>query len=391
MAVIGRIGTQVYPLVDMIGRGGEASVYRHPADPSLAVRIYKNPADVDVDRIQEMIGAEPQPQIENGFPCFSWPIGIVTDPKTGHMIGTVIRYAPEAVPLSQVMIPGYRIPEISEAWLIQVARSLAYRVYTAEFHGYMVVDCNPDNFLVNRQGIVCAVDCESYQFKSKAGQQYQCVVGVPEYTAPELLTAPSRMLGDKFSTAWSVMMLVHQVLRDGEHSFNSANTTPPLEERIVQGLWPDSGKFVAYPPPPGARPFSNLPSEFQELCRRTFADGHSNPSARPTLCEIVQVLDKLKTADVSISRTAWAKQLPQTSTGTQAHKRQPLVRPRIREVAAACVVCAAAAGLMTMASMDQTAPPVLHHEVAEGDIATTQAPDESLPTPRMWRELRDLP
>jgi hypothetical protein len=105
----------------------------------------------------------------------------------------------------------------------------------------------------------------------------------------------------------------------------------------------------------------------------------------------VQVLDKLKTADVSISRSAWAKQLPQTSTGTKAHKRQLLVRPGIREAAAACVVCAAAAGLMTMASTDQTAPPVLNHEVAEGDIATTQALDEGLPTPRLWRELRDLP
>jgi DNA-binding helix-hairpin-helix protein with protein kinase domain len=233
---------------------------------------------------------------------------------------------------------------------------------------------------VGRQGIVCAVDCDSYQFKSKTGIQFHCGVGVPEFTAPQLLTATSSVVADRFSTAWSLMVLVHQLIRDGEHPFNSRNTQPPLVDRIIQGLWPDSGKFVNYPPPQGVRPLADYPPEFQLLCHRTFGDGHANPSARPSLNEIVNTLGKLQGVQREISRSAWRQQLPQLNRPRNKHRWPRLTAGKI--AIAGAIGGSLAAALLMAAAREQVpiAPPL--------DPALLEVRGNDLPTPRLWRELR---
>ena len=48
-------------------------------------------------------------------------------------------------------------------------------------------DVNPSNILVNDNGSVMLIDCDSFQIPGPPGHQpYPCVVGSPEYTAPEI-------------------------------------------------------------------------------------------------------------------------------------------------------------------------------------------------------------
>ncbi len=394
MSYFGRVGQRTHHFTEAIGKGGEATVFRHPTDRTLAARIYHDPATMELTRIQQMLSKEPTPSMERGFPCFGWPVDIITEPKTGHIIGTVIRYAAEAVPLSLVLNPGYRLSQISSHWLWCAAKSLAFRAYSADWHEFLIADCNPENFLVDRHGLVCAVDCESYQFTLPAGKTYQCGVGVPTLTAPELLTASGPATATRQSVAWSVMVLIHMLLRDGEHPFNSANTTPRLVARITQGLWPDSGKFVAYPPPTRARPFALLPSEFQALCIRTFGDGHAQPSARPSLGEILDVLDRNGATSVAISRSAWIKQLPSPQPANPARhvpKMPQLTRPRVRELIAVGVMCATGAALFTSAHLPQVATPSVLDEPATREFVTPSSPGVNKPTPRLWQQLRESP
>lgn len=125
------------------------------------------------------------------------------------------------------------------------------------------------------------------------GKLFDCKVGLPDFCAPEIISASGIARATRYSVSWSVMVLTHMLLRGGEHPFNSGNLNPPLVARITQGLWPDSGRFVSYPPPQGVPPFISLHPEFQTLCRRTFDEGHSRPEDRPSLCEILQSLDRM--------------------------------------------------------------------------------------------------
>ena len=48
-------------------------------------------------------------------------------------------------------------------------------------------DVNPSNILVDDDGAVTLIDCDSFQIPGPPGRQpYPCVVGSPEYTAPEI-------------------------------------------------------------------------------------------------------------------------------------------------------------------------------------------------------------
>lgn len=409
MSVIGRVGNRTYNFTEVIGRGGEATVYRHPADQTLAGRFYHDSKRIDLARIQHMLGNEPQPSVETGFPCFGWPVDIITDPSTGHLLGTVVRYAPHAVPLSLVMNPGYRLKEISPEWLTHVARSLAYRAYSAAWQDYLIADWNPENFLVSRHGHVCAVDCEAYQFTLANGKTNPCGVGLPEYMAPEQLSASGAPKATRETVVWSLMVHVHMLLRGGEHPFASANTSPRLVERIRQGLWPDSGKFVAYQPPRGAQPFNQIPADIQSLCRRTFGEGHGDPSLRPSPGEIVQAIDKLGITRVAISQSAWMTQFPSAPpkrcplfkkpgairpAAPVAVCPRPQLRPRhrTRYIAAASLLCVLLAAAITWNQPDKDQYNELQRDsVTSSDPVHSHLPQTNLPTPVLWRTLRESP
>ncbi len=82
-------------------------------------------------------------------------------------------------------------PKADYAFIVRVALNIA-RVFT-QVHatGCVVGDINQRGILVSPTATVALIDADSFQMNDGA-QRYLCVVGVPEYTPPELQESPEK-------------------------------------------------------------------------------------------------------------------------------------------------------------------------------------------------------
>ena len=80
-------------------------------------------------------------------------------------------------------------------------------------------DVNPLNILVSDDGSVMLIDCDSFQIPHPSGgQPYPCVVGSPEYTAPEIDDF-RRQFRSQDSDNFALAVLLYQLLGDGSHPY----------------------------------------------------------------------------------------------------------------------------------------------------------------------------
>ncbi len=294
-----RIGQETLDLMELLGEGAQGGVYANPDDPTQVVKVYARAADCDVRRFAAMFQRPPSPLYEkNGTPALAFPVALAHDPKTQSAIGFSMAKAAGSVPLQRVINPAQRIREIHAAWLLRVAKSFAMRIYALHWDDYVVGDIQLGNALVNRHAEVTLIDLDSLQFETQRGEHFKALYGIPSFQAPECLGqnfayTPRTKQSDVFSLA----IVVHMLLRGGEHPYNchyrGHGKRPDLLTRMRAGYWPDSGRHNDFAPPRNAPPFSAFPKPLQELFRRTFAEGHGDPSARPTVTEFANCLQKL--------------------------------------------------------------------------------------------------
>ena len=91
--------------------------------------------------------------------------------------------------------------------------------------GVRVGDVNPSNILVNDDGSVMLIDCDSFQIPSQPGHQpYPCVVGSPEYTAPEINDF-RRQFRSHDSDNFALAVLLYQLLGNGSHPYQGKDTS----------------------------------------------------------------------------------------------------------------------------------------------------------------------
>ena len=80
-------------------------------------------------------------------------------------------------------------------------------------------DVNPSNILVSDNGSVMLIDCDSFQIPGPPGHQpYPCVVGSPEYTAPEIDDF-RRQFRSQDSDNFALAVLLYQLLSNGSHPY----------------------------------------------------------------------------------------------------------------------------------------------------------------------------
>jgi DNA-binding helix-hairpin-helix protein with protein kinase domain len=164
---------------------------------------------------------------------------------------------------------------------------------------------------------------------------YPCPVGRPEYTPPELqgryyfneVRQPEQ---DNFALA----VLIFQLLMDGSHPFRSVwvgtGDSPPVEEKIIQGLFPyTADRRGPIKPPPGLS-LDRLHPLLANLVKRCFIDGHVNPRRRPSASEWENALKEAEKA---------------LSTGTCSHiftshlDRCPYCGKQSHPVGVSCPLC----------------------------------------------------
>ncbi len=265
-----------------IGKGGEGYVYELANNPSQVLKVFiEDLTPSKIAKLQLMV-AMANPQIDA---YSAWPKDIVKDHQVKYS-GFVMRKLSGYVPLHNLFSPMDRkrmFPDKGYNFLVHVARNLATAFYALHSSGLVVGDINEGNILVNTQGMVAFIDCDSFQVKD--GTQYHlCEVGVPRYTPPELLayTSFETVVRTINTDSFSMAILIFQLLFLGRHPYAGKNNSAEDidEEKAIKNNWfvySLNNKHNKLLPPADSFPIKSLPEDVVALFHQSFEQIENRP------------------------------------------------------------------------------------------------------------------
>ena len=291
---------------DVLGSGGEGSVYELRSHPDLVAKIYHSNRRTDavIDKLDVMINYPPLTEdAQTGHVFVAWPSHIVYD-TASDVMGFLMPKVDKTHSLFEYYNPALRhrhAPQIHYANLCSVAKSLATALDRLHGAGYVIGDINESNAYITENEHVTLIDSDSFQvtdYQTAPPTIYRCVVGKPEYTPPELqgvsfADVDRNIHHDRFALA----IIIYQLLMEGTHPFRGVYTgpgdPPGIETYISQGYFLHSARrAVQLRPTPTAIEWGTLHVDLKALFRKCFDDGHSDPQARPAPREWVNALDE---------------------------------------------------------------------------------------------------
>ncbi|MBO9633492.1 MAG: protein kinase, partial [Chitinophagaceae bacterium] len=215
----------VYTTSRLLGQGGEGAVYELADHPEQVLKIYSDPLSPEkYNKLQLMVN-----RFSEQMQAYAaWPMDLVRDQK-GKPCGFVMKKLDQYMPLHMLFSPMDRkkiFPDKGYNFLVHVGRNIASAFHTLHSAGMVVGDVNEGNLLVNKQGMVAFIDCDSFQL-SDGNTYYYCEVGVPRYTPPELLrlTSFDKVVRTTNTDAFSMAILIFQLLFLGRHPFAGVNNS----------------------------------------------------------------------------------------------------------------------------------------------------------------------
>ena len=163
--------------------------------------------------------------------------------------------------------------------------------------GVRIGDVNPSNILVSDDGSVMLIDCDSFQIPGPPGHQpYPCVVGSPEYTAPEIDDF-RRQFRSQDSDNFALAVLLYQLLGNGSHPYQGVDASADdavsnIRERIKDHRFAHQPRERRWRPTPGQmRSWRSMPEPVQNAFREAFSPGASH-IGRPTADAWASILDQ---------------------------------------------------------------------------------------------------
>lgn len=302
-------GKTYYP-GDEIGRGGEGAVYLLQHNDHLLLKLYNSPQSRDKsEKLRFMVGVADQ-SIRN---FTAWPHDVVLD-SNGLAIGFIMKKIRESVPLHKIFSPMDRkqlFPEKGYNFLVHVSRNLAAAFHSLHSAGLVVGDVNEGNILVDGNGMVNFIDCDSFQVNNN-GHYHFCEVGVPRYTPPELLAIGSfdKVVRSINTDVFSMAILIFQLLFLGRHPFagrNLKNEDIDEDSAIRQHLffYSLSGRNRNLQPPLNSLNIRELPASLSQLFHRAFEQVNDRPLAAAWVNETGAFLSDLITCKKSKQHFYW--------------------------------------------------------------------------------------
>ena len=284
-------GQQQFTLGEIIGTGGEATVFRVHQSQTLLAKIYDKGARAGYHRKLKWMQRYP-PQDSTQMPghvSIAWPVDLLYY-QHNQLAGYLMPQVYNATSMLDVFNPRRRmrvLPGFNRKYLHRTARNLATALGSLHESGYIVGDINESNIMVTPSAMVTLIDTDSFQVTT-ANEVFSCPVGKPEYTPPELQgVAFQEARRTTRHDAFGLAVLVFQLLMNGSHPFRAQwlapGDPPPLEERIRINCFP----YVIQPecpvaPPRNAPGLDILDPQLANLFRRCFIDGYAEPQERPT-------------------------------------------------------------------------------------------------------------
>jgi len=281
-----------YTTLREIGRGGEGQVYEIVNKPTYVLKLYsESPSPKRIAKLRLMASIFSN-QIDQ---YTAWPKDIIVN-KQGQVCGFVMKKLTKYVPLHNLFSPMDRkrlFPDKGYNFLVHVARNLAVAFHSLHSEGIIVGDVNEGNILVNGQGMIAFIDCDSFQLKD--GNKYHyCEVGVPRYTAPELLAKSSfeNVIRTNNTDTFSMAVLLFQLLFLGRHPFaGKHNSTEDIdEEKAIKQHWfaySLNNKYQKLLPPNDSLPLKTVSTTLQDL----FHEAFEHIEKRPLPAKWVTALD----------------------------------------------------------------------------------------------------
>ena len=287
-----------------LGRGGEGVVYELQNNSDKVLKHYTEPLPPrQIQKLHKMV-AMFTPQVAA---YAAWPQALVRD-NSGTVCGFVMKKLKGFVPLHMIFSPLDRkrlFPDKGYNFLVHVARNLTTAFHKLHEAGLVVGDVNEGNILINANGLVSFIDCDSFQVKGDDDYFY-CEVGVPRYTPPELLQLQTfdRVVRTANTDNFSLAILIFQLLFMGRHPFAGRNTTKQdIDEetaiKMREFAYSLNKKTRKLSPPKDSFDITYLSGTLSDDLHRAF-ETDNRPTAADWVAALDEFLSMMVTCDVSI-------------------------------------------------------------------------------------------
>jgi DNA-binding helix-hairpin-helix protein with protein kinase domain len=278
-----------------IGKGGEGVIYTLQGNPHAAAKIYKEGLRRQREpKVRAMI----ESQLASATDLVAFPIKVISDLK-GNFAGFIMQLVSGYRPVHELYSPKSRKLHFAHAdyrFLVRAALNVAQAVGKVHQTGCVIGDFNHSGVLVSQRATVSLIDADSFQF-TRGGRSYPCVVGVPDFTPPELhgvvLGAVTRTRAhDHFGLA----VAIFHILAMGRHPYagHFAGGDLTMSEAIAQNRFAFSlarKDQVRTTPPPASISLRDFPISVAQAFEAAFG---LDPNARPDAAQWVTVLQELE-------------------------------------------------------------------------------------------------
>lgn len=276
-----------------VGRGGEGEVFALADGSNRALKHY---TAVSLADRQKKIAAMIKQGLAAQTNLVAFPTSAVQT-KNGAFAGFLMKLVQGHKPLHELYAPKARkqnFPSADYRFLVRAATNIARAVASVHDVGCVIGDINHSGILVSDKAVAALIDADSFQVDDGT-QRHLCVVGVPEYTAPELQgRSLSGVVRTPAHDAFGLAVIIFQLLFMGRHPFAGryASGEISMEEAIGQGRFVYSQRRnVGMTPPPGVPTLNDFPPDVRDAFERAFA---KDPQQRPTAKAWVSILADLE-------------------------------------------------------------------------------------------------
>lgn len=276
-----------------IGKGGEGQVFVAQNKDKTAVKIYaSNLARSREDKVVAMV----EGSLWKETNLIAFPKDIVRS-KKGEFLGFTMNVVEGHRPVHELYGVKSRknhYPKADFRFLIRAAANTARAVGQVHQSPCVIGDLNHSGILVSDTATVALIDADSFQFE-KQGNRYPCLVGVPDFTPPELHGASlNGVVRLKQHDYFGLGVAIFQLLFMGKHPYAGRYSGADLdmEQMIARNLFAYSVKrSTGVTPPKATLLLQDFPSDIVDLFERCFG---LYPNERPSPSEWINALTRLE-------------------------------------------------------------------------------------------------
>lgn len=288
------VGGSRLELGKRIGKGGEGEVFLSSNQGGrVAVKIYaQNLAKSREDKVVSMVEAN----LWQDTNLIAFPKGVVRS-KKGDFLGFTMNVIEGHKPIHELYGVKSRksnYPKADFRFLIRAATNVARAVGQVHKSPCVIGDLNHSGILVSDSATVALIDADSFQFE-KNNRRFPCLVGVPDFTPPELHGASlNGVVRLKEHDYFGLGVAIFQLLFMGRHPYAGrySGADLQLEQMIARNLFAYSiNRTTGVTPPKAMLTLQDFPSDIIDLFERCFG---LYPNNRPNASEWINALTKLE-------------------------------------------------------------------------------------------------